>query len=45
MGRWGCLSYIYMASASGEVCGDVNQLYVSFGLDDRLADPYGDKVL
>ena len=45
MGHWGCLRYIYMASASDEGCEYGNQFYVSFGLDDRLADPYGDKVL
>ena len=45
MGHSGRLRYIYMASASDQGCGDVNQFYFSFGLDDRLADPYGDKVL
>ena len=45
MGQTGCLRYIYMASASDEDCGDVNQFYFSFGLVVRLADLYGDKVL
>ena len=45
MGQTGCLRYIYIAFASDEGCGDVNQFYFSFGLDDRLADPNGDKVL
>ena len=45
MGHRGRLRYIYIASASDEGCGDVNHYRFSFGLDDRLADPYGDKVL
>ncbi len=35
MGHWGCLRYIYMASASDQGCEYGNQFYVSFGLDDR----------
>ena len=35
MGHWGCLRYIYMASASDEGCGDVNHYRFSFGIDDR----------
>jgi len=45
MGHRGCYGHIYMASASDQGCGDVNQFYFSFGLDDRLADPYCDEVL
>ena len=45
MGYWGCHGHMYMASARDQPCGDVNQLYVSFGLDDRYDDPYGDKML
>ena len=45
MGQTGYPRYIYIASARDKGCEYVNQLYVSFGLDDRLADPYGDKVL
>ena len=45
MGHRGCHRYIYMDSASDEGCGDVNHYRFSFGLDDRLADLYGDKVL
>ena len=45
MGHWGYLRYTYMASASDQGCEDGNQFYVSFGLDDRYDDPYGDKVL
>ena len=45
MGHWGCLRYTYIAFARDQGCEYGNQLYVSFGLDDRLADPYGDKVL
>ena len=45
MGQTGCLRYIYMSSARDEGCEYGNQFYFSFGLDDRLADPYGDKVL
>ena len=35
MGHWGCLRYIYMASARDQGCEYGNQLYVSFGLGDR----------
>ena len=35
MGHRECLRYTYMASASDEGCGDVNQFYLSFGLADR----------
>ena len=35
MGHRGCYGHIYMASASDQGCGDVNQFYFSFGLDDR----------
>ena len=39
-----CTLYIHgLCQRSG--CDCANQLYFSFGLDDRLADPYGDKVL
>ena len=31
----GCLRYIYMASARDQGCEYGNQLYFSFGLDDR----------
>ena len=45
MGHWGCLRYIYMASASDQGCEYVNQFYVSFGLADRYNDPYCDRFL
>jgi len=45
MGQRGRLRYIYIASARDKGCEYVNQLYVSFGLDDRYDDPYCDKVL
>ena len=35
MGHRGCYGHIYMASANDQGCGDVNQFYFSFGLDDR----------
>ena len=35
MGHRGYLRYIYIASARDKGCEYVNQLYVSFGLDDR----------
>ena len=35
MGQTGCLRYIYIASASDQVFEYGNQLYFSFGLDDR----------
>ena len=34
-----------MASASDKGCGDVNQYWFSFGLDDRDWRPYCNKVL
>jgi|GEM_PF-4213875 hypothetical protein len=43
MGQTGCLRYIYIASASDEGCGDVNQFYLSFGLDDRYLILMGTK--
>ena len=35
MGQTGRLRYIYLAFARDQGCEDGNQLYVSFGLDDR----------
>ena len=35
MGRTGYHRYIYMSFARDQDCGDVNQFYFSFGLDDR----------
>ena len=35
MGHRGYHGHIYMASARDQVCEDVNQLSVSFRLDDR----------
>ena len=35
MGHRGRLRFIYIASASDQGCEYGNQLYISFGLDDR----------
>ena len=35
MGHWGCLRYVYMASASDQGGEYGNQFYVNFGLVDR----------
>ena len=45
MGQTGRLRYIYLAFARYQGCEYVNHYSLSFGLDDRLADPYCDKVL
>ena len=43
MGQTGYLRYIYIASARDKGCEYVNQLYVSFGLDDRYLILMGPK--